>query len=123
MLQTAVPEVLISTSLTEPIVVLTVSEGVSQLLGYKPDNFLAGNVCFRQLIHFDDQDIAENIFSRVLSPATGNFNIRLRQANGRIRCVKGHFTKVRDAFSHTLNLQLLDAKSLYQVNQPIEPHL
>lgn len=103
-------------SLTDPMTVLSVSDGVEALLGFRPDDFLAGKVSLKNLIHTHDQDIAANLFSTEPNKASGTFNIRLRQANGRIRCVKGHYTKEPDASGREaiLELQLQDAKSLWQ---------
>ncbi|MES2013409.1 MAG: PAS domain S-box protein [Pseudomonadota bacterium] len=121
MLQATLPEVFVSISLAEPAVVLEVSECIDQLLGYKPVDFLSGNISFRHLIHSGDQDIAETLFSDEPNPASGDFNLRLRQGNGRIRCVKGHFTKTLNTTGLILDLTLQDAKSLSQLTSHIVP--
>lgn len=103
-------------SLTDPMTVLSVSDGVEALLGFKPDDFLAGKVSLENLIHVHDQDIAADLFSTGANKTSGTFNIRLRQANGRIRCIKGHYTKEPGASGKgaILELHLQDAKSLWQ---------
>ena len=103
-------------SLTDPMTVLSVSDGVEALLGFKPDDFLAGKVSLENLIHSHDQDIAADLFSTEINNASGTFNIRLRQANGRIRCIKGHYSKEPHApgSEAILELHLQDAKSLWQ---------
>ena len=95
---------------------LSVSDGTEALLGFKPDDFLAGKVSLKSLVHADDQDIASDLFSNQINNNSGTFNIRLRQANGRIRCVKGYYTKefISSSSETILELRLQDAKSLWQ---------
>lgn len=109
-------------SLTNPRTVLSVTEGIYELLGFKVDDFLAGHVTLESQIHAHDQDIADELFlAEINQSKSTTFNIRLRQANGRIRCVKGSYTKILDTTFNTVILDLLlqDAKSLWQhqVNQ------
>ena len=104
-------------SLTSPRTVLFVTEGVYELLGFKVDDFLTGRVTLESQIHAHDQDVADELFSPEFNQSKSTtFNIRLRQANGRIRCVKGTYTKAFDTTSNTVILDLLlqDAKSLWQ---------
>ena len=55
-----------------------------------------------------------NIFSNCLEIRTGCFNVRLRHADGRIRCVKGRFTKTpaRAGENVILELTLEDARNV-----------
>lgn len=103
-------------SLTDPMKVLSVSDGIEDMLGFKSDDFLTGKVSLKSLIHADDLDIADDLFSTEINQTSGTFNIRLRQANGRIRCIKAHYTKALDASGNNVVLELLlqDAKSLRQ---------
>lgn len=103
-------------ALTDPESVLTVSDSVEMLLGYRPECFLGGEVNLKNLIHSDDQDIAGELFSRIADQPAGSFNIRLRQANGRIRCFKGSYSKSFDEGGQRVILELLlqDAKSIYR---------
>jgi diguanylate cyclase (GGDEF)-like protein/PAS domain S-box-containing protein len=85
------------------------------LLGYSAEQFLDGAVRWPDLIHADDQDIVERLFSPALAPAMGSFNIRIRHQDGRIRCVLGQYTL--QAGQHAdLSLQLTDARHLHQPN-------
>jgi hypothetical protein len=68
-------------------------------------------------IHPHDQDIADVLFSTDTSDNSGYFNLRLRQANGRIRCVKGHYTKTMGADGIILDLLLQDAKSIWRTHE------
>lgn len=103
-------------SLSTPMSVLSVSDSIENLLGFKADAFLTGDVSLASCIHPNDQDIADELFSSDISTPSGTFNIRLRQANGLICCIKGHYTKKHDAVSNNIVLDLLlqDAKSLHK---------
>ncbi len=82
------------------------------MLGFPASDFLNGKVTLPGRIHADDQDLAAVLFSRDNGKASGNFNLRVRQANGRILCVKAHFTKTAQEDCRVLDLRLQDAKSL-----------
>lgn len=122
------PEILqadLSFSLAHPTAALSADEGVRALFGYTAEDFLSGRVTLQELIHADDQDIAEALFSRGTGRSSGSVNLRLRQANGLIRCCKGQFTKVPDpARGSLLLLTLQDAKSLWRSegDQPLLPN-
>jgi hypothetical protein len=109
-------EVRINLSQASPCVVLFVSGSIDALLGFNADDFLTGKVTLQSRIHAHDQDIANVLFSNEIHPASGTFNIRLRHADGRIRCIKGQYTKKVDNTHKGILLELLlqDAKSLWK---------
>lgn len=113
---TPVLEAHILISLTAPIAALSVTDGIEDLLGFKAGDFLTGKVSLKNQIHTHDQDIVDDLFSIGINRTSGAFNIRIRQANGRIRCIKGHYTKKPDASGADVLLELLlqDAKGLSQ---------
>lgn len=92
--------------------VCSVSDGVRALLGYEAADFLSGKIALRTLIHRDDQDIADTLFSPSIQEAEGDANIRVRQAGGRIRCVKAHYRRTVVADGVVVDVLLQDAKSL-----------
>jgi PAS domain-containing protein len=94
--------------------VLSVNDDVCTLLGFAPEAFIAGAVSLVQRIHPHDQDIAERLFADCDSPELEAVNLRLRHADGRIRCVRGEFRKTRacPAAPLLLELRLQDAQSL-----------
>jgi len=95
--------------------VLAVSGEIEALLGYSPAVLLASQVTLRERIHAHDADIAEMLFSPQNKKDSGSFNIRLRQANGRIRLVHGEFSReLSEDGKITLDLRLQDAKGLCQ---------
>lgn len=110
------PEVRIRLQLSQPLRVLSASDSVHALLGFSAGEMLDGKVSLLSLIHTDDQDIADKLFSSDSVLATGEFNIRVRQANGKIRCIKVSYEKFPDPVSKVtvLDLVLQDAKSLWQ---------
>jgi diguanylate cyclase (GGDEF)-like protein/PAS domain S-box-containing protein len=100
-------------ALTEQLPALAAGEGVSELLGFSPADFLSSRVRLRDRIHADDSDIAEMLFSTDIQVPSGTFNIRLRHADGRIRCIRGNYTKGAGPDGGlVLDLNLQDAKSL-----------
>ncbi len=99
--------------LSAPLPVLSVSDDIESLLGYSAEDFRSGRVLLKDRIHAADQDIADTLFAPGAAE-TGSVNLRLRQTNGRIRCVRGEFTKTMPTSGGPalLDLQLQDAKSL-----------
>ena len=108
------PDVRICLALTDQLPVLSVSDSIEALLGFTTEDFTSLRITLNELMHPHDRDIAEMLFSDTLQPASGSFNIRLRQANGRIRCIKGFYEKRTGTDGNDLILELLlqDAKSL-----------
>ncbi|MEF8749155.1 MAG: PAS domain S-box protein [Candidatus Accumulibacter propinquus] len=99
--------------LNESWQVLSVCDGIVELLGFRPEDFLTGAVTLIERIHPHDQDIAEIWFGCAREEARGALNVRVRQANGRIRCIKGEYDKsLTDSGGVVLELLLTDAKSL-----------
>ena len=102
-------------ALTCALPVLSASDNIEALLGFSAADLLGGKISLCSRVHPGDQDIADELFSSA-GPLSGSFNIRLRQANGRIRCIRGEYQKSLDDSGHSLILELLlqDAKSLWQ---------
>lgn len=107
-----IPEAVFRFALSDPPRLLEVSESVADLLGLPASDFLNGKVALEARIHTDDQDITALLFSRNSGAVNGLFNLRVRQANGRIRCCKALYTKTQQDGQYLLDLTLQDAKSL-----------
>ncbi len=89
----------------------SVSNGVEALLGFSREEFLSSKVRLRDRVHREDTSLAKSLFSSEVDQPTGSFNIRLRHADGKIRCVKGSFEKTRSAGNEVeLELHLEDAR-------------
>ncbi|MDP1594370.1 MAG: EAL domain-containing protein [Gallionella sp.] len=106
------PDTHIRLSLTDPMTVLSVSDDIEAMLGYPTDDLLTGKVSLKSRIHTGDQELAGVLFSPSLEPASGSFNLRLRQASERILCVRLHYSKLTDASGITLELRLEDVRGL-----------
>ncbi|MDP2196610.1 MAG: ATP-binding protein [Rhodocyclaceae bacterium] len=107
-----VPEASFRFMLGDSPSLLAVNAQVELLLGFPRANFLDGTVALPERIHADDQDLAAALFSPACQPDHGVFNLRVRQANGRIRCVKALYEKQVEGDRVALDLRLQDAKSL-----------
>ena len=112
-------EAIFRLALTERLPVLAASDSVEALLGFKPEDFLASRVRLEDLIHPDDCDIADVLFGREKPEQTqaipSSFNLRIRHADGRIRCIRGQATRLAGPDGEAvLDLLLQDAKSLWK---------
>jgi diguanylate cyclase (GGDEF)-like protein/PAS domain S-box-containing protein len=112
------------------LTVLAVSDSVEALLGFTREDFLSSRVRLEDLIHPGDSDIAVPLFSSQ-SPgegraSSGSFNIRIRHADGKIRCIRGEYTRQEGpGGKNILDLLLQDAKSLWKGPEdlPLAPNL
>lgn len=95
---------------------IEVSEGVEDLLGFSAKQCLQDNFLLKQ-VHADDQDVVDRLFHSVYLSDIGFLNLRIRHADGRIRCLRGEFE--RDSSHQQLILKLQDSKMLCcaQLNQ------
>ncbi len=83
------------------------------LLGYSAGQLLQGRHGLHRLIHPGDQDVAAKLFAPDALPGSGPVNLRLRHADGHIRCVAGCFIhSVQHPGSVQLVLQLTDARRM-----------
>ncbi len=115
MVQQKTLEASFSLAVTPDAVRVTAVYGsVEALLGFTSEDFLSTMVSLKERIHQDDQDISDLLFSTDLQSRGGSFNIRIRQANGKIRCIRGEYSKRPASITGTFTLELLlqDSKSL-----------
>ena len=110
-------DVRIRMDLSDPARTVSVDGDVERLLGFLPAAFLRGEVSLASLIHHGDRDIADTLFANPLVAPDllrGTFNIRLRHADGRIRCVRGEYARSVSADGVTgVDVLLQDAKRLW----------
>jgi diguanylate cyclase (GGDEF)-like protein/PAS domain S-box-containing protein len=95
--------------------VLWADAGVEALLGFKPEAFVDGLVSLTERIHPDDADVAAKIFQRNAGAddaADGAWlNLRVRHADGRIRCTRARIERERDSDgAESLRLTLEDVR-------------
>ena len=112
-------------SLSGPITILEISESIYDLIGYKPEDFFNGKQLLKTQIHRDDNDIYNDIFSNQNLPKFNqafikNFNLRVRNKNGTIVCIKAICKKefINPDSGPTLELTLQDGKSLWKKQGP-----
>jgi PAS domain S-box-containing protein len=100
--------------------------GAEEVAGYRVQDFLAGSVSLPDIVHADDGDVVDVIFSPTPSPSaqTANLrqtadlrqtaNLRLRHVDGHIICFKATFEKssCRETGVERLDLLLQDVKNL-----------
>jgi PAS domain S-box-containing protein len=114
MLTTSSPSIRLQLSIAYIPQVLSADSEIKELLGFSAVDLIGGKVSFLSRIHTDDQDIADSLFSAADFQSEGAFNIRLRHADGRIRCIKGHYAKTLNTSNKMwmLELNLQEAKKL-----------
>lgn len=101
--------------LTGPLRLVSVRGDVTALLGYGADDLLAQKVQIKDRIHHGDSLLADSLFSPGTQPPSGAIHLRLRHANGKIRCICGRYRKERTAGGETaLDLELSDARMVKQ---------
>src|SRR5205823_3614866 len=108
----------LSFALDDPVSLLSVDAGIEALVGFSARAFRTGEVDLRDRIHPDDADTAAKLFSHAAGEHAGIINLRLRHADGRIRCVRGSFAESHPKAGEgpVLELLLENANSLYKWN-------
>jgi two-component system sensor histidine kinase/response regulator len=100
-----------------PHTVFSVAGDVESMLGYNTSLLLQGGVSILALVHPDDQDVLDAMLriepQSATQPQSHVSNLRMRQANGRIRCLVAEYDHQLTAAGAVLNLRLRDAKSLF----------
>ena len=109
-----------------PHTVISVAGDVESLLGYRASSILQGLVSISALLHPADQDVLDAMLSiqpRFASqPQHHVCNLRMRQANGRIRCLVADYDQESTVAGAVLNLRLRDAKSLFDPVDALAAH-
>ena len=81
----------------DAVTVHAASDGVDALLGVAPADLMDGRVAFAALIHPDDGDLAARLLSPDPAMSVDAVTLRLRHADGRIRCVRAERRPVAEA--------------------------
>ena len=92
-------------ALNSPLQLVSVGEDAESLLGYRPEEFLTARVQLKDRIHPEDADLAATLFSPKSTNTSGSVNLRIRHADGRIRCLKARYAKTH-ARDHGPKLEL-----------------
>ena len=103
-------------NLSNSITVLSAGKEIEKLLGYTSDDLVAGSIDFKQLIHKDDLEIVQQLFSPTLIDTLITLNFRMRRKSGRIQCLRACYKKTfnKESEEILLELYLQDAASLKQ---------
>ena len=107
----------LSLALDDRLTLLSVDAGIEALLGFSAPAFRTGEVNLWERIHSDDKDVTAELFSPFVGNQSGAVNLRLRHADGRIRCVRVTFSKSKEKSGESPILEILleDAASLHRV--------
>ncbi|MDR3792163.1 MAG: PAS domain-containing protein, partial [Terracidiphilus sp.] len=102
-------------ALDERVTVLSIDGDIEQMLGFSSEDFRSSKVSLKDRIHAGDADIATRLFCPQMDDDSGVSNIRLRHADGRIRCMRAEYTREPTSSGgvQVLGLLLQDAKSLH----------
>ena len=100
--------------MTDHVAIQQIGDGIESLLGYSASDLMTDESLFLACFHVDDRDLLDKLFAPVDQEQVDEMNLRLRQADGRIRCVKASYRKSSAPQVHgtLIDLLLLDAKSL-----------
>lgn len=88
------------------------AEGSQALIGYSTQDLIDRPEVISRLIHAEDDDIAQMLLSRLPLHGIQIFNIRLRLANGHIRCCRGEAQDHQEADGLRREIRLQDARLL-----------
>ncbi|MEW6676709.1 MAG: PAS domain S-box protein [Pseudomonadota bacterium] len=119
----SVPEVRVRIQLDPPFGVRSIDGDLETLLGYRPEVYLLGDVSLLDQLHPDDRDIWAMLFGRDGANSEGVTNLRLRHADGRIRCMRVTYARAAADGDSVLDLCLQDARSLARTNAELSAHL
>ncbi|MGD0479177.1 MAG: EAL domain-containing protein [Terracidiphilus sp.] len=100
-------------ALNPPPRLVSVGEECEALLGYRREEFLTAKVQLQDRIHPEDASLVEILFSQDSTNTSGSVNLRIRHADGRIRCLKVRYAKEHtpgDGFK--LDLWMEDARKV-----------
>jgi diguanylate cyclase (GGDEF)-like protein/PAS domain S-box-containing protein len=106
--------------LKSPPQLVSVGEDVEALLGYAQEEFLTAKVQLQDRIHPEDAGLAETLFSQDSTNTSGSVNLRIRHADGRIRCLKARYAKAHtrdDGFK--LDMWMEDARKVSEPGDAI----
>ena len=101
-------------SLQNNTTIISVNDDVNVFTGFSAEEFMAGTVSFKNMIHPDDEDIANELFSLTPDDISSSTNIRIRNKNDKIQCLYIEYTKssVENPADVILEISLYDPLSL-----------
>lgn len=107
-------EAKIRLALTDRFPLLSISGDIEALLGFSAKEFADSSVQLQDRIHPGDADLAAVLFSTAPEHRSGVCNLRLRHADGKIRCIRIQYAKeLLPDGGFAVDLLLQDGKSLW----------
>jgi diguanylate cyclase (GGDEF)-like protein/PAS domain S-box-containing protein len=94
-------------SLGDPPLVLSVCDSIETLTGFPPQSWLSSHICLQDRIHPSDIHLLNSFLSADLSRPSGSASIRIRHADGKLRCLRADYSKARVAESSAIILELV----------------
>jgi diguanylate cyclase (GGDEF)-like protein/PAS domain S-box-containing protein len=94
---------------------ISIDGAPENVLGFDSPAFLSSPDLFHQRIHPADADVVHRIFADD-GPATGTDCLRMRHADGRIRCLEANFHSTGAGKNRKVSIVLQDARALWNRN-------
>lgn len=93
--------------------VRSVTGGIEPLLGFTANDLLSGRIRLQDRFHGEEAEIASQLFTASGKIESVPLHLRLRAADGRIRCIVAHAAKTAESSgAMLLDLLLQDAREL-----------
>jgi diguanylate cyclase (GGDEF)-like protein/PAS domain S-box-containing protein len=107
-------------ALTDSIKVLSVCDSIEALTGFPAQDWLSSRIRLQDRVPAEDTPIVSCLLSPDLSHPSGSVDLRLRHADGRIRCLRADFTRTRATASQPVILDLLLDSSIPDISPALE---
>ncbi len=91
---------------------VSVSGALRSVLGYDASDFLSGSTTLQSRIHPHDADVLAQLFEPVVRPEPCVVNVRVRDAGGKIQCLRCATTTTMSAAGLVVDLSFQSAKAL-----------
>ncbi len=106
--------------LKSPPQLISAGEEVEALLGFRREEFLTASVQLRDRVHAEDAGLAESLFSPDSTKTSGSVNLRIRHADGKIRCLKARYARTHTKGGGAkLDLWMEDARKVSEPDDAI----
>jgi diguanylate cyclase (GGDEF)-like protein/PAS domain S-box-containing protein len=93
--------------LSDPPFVLSVCESIEALTGFPSQDWLSSGICLQDRVHPSDIHLINSLFSPDLKRPSGSASIRIRHADGKLRCLRADYSKARAAEGDAVILDLV----------------
>ncbi|MGB9031338.1 MAG: diguanylate cyclase, partial [Acidobacteriaceae bacterium] len=94
-------------SLSDPPLVLSVCDSIESLTGFPSQDWLSSDICLQDRVHPSDIHLINSLLSPDLRRPSGSASIRIRHADGKLRCLRADYSKARAPESDAVVLNLV----------------